>query len=334
LAIGGHKQADQANAGATQAAGTSQGTATGFGGQQQGLFETLFGMPNKGGPGLGTGGTLRPFMDPNSLNVNAPTGPYALQYQQAKAQGATDTDFAKQAIEREAGNKGFGAGAPSGYTGFLKSQADLTNAGNTGQLFSQFAGKSYQDALSNFWKANQAAGTAMGEAGNQQNTAQGQTNQTYTNLYSSAPKSNPYVTSGIEAAGTAAGGALSCLCEDTMLTMADGTLVNIKDLKHGMMLAAQNGKKNRVREVMKYDDVPTVKIETINGLILSASRTHTLVLPLGGYTRVEDSLMQTVSTAKGPSIVKAMADLGKQTVYQIFLDASHDYCSNGYWSLE
>src|ERR1700675_2979541 len=171
-----NRQQNQANTAANSS------TATGTG-----LNATLFGTPTgkgtaPGSPATGmSGGTLTGMMDPSKLNVNAPTGPYALQYQQAKAQGATNTDQAKQGIDMAAGNAGFGAGAPSGYTGFLKSQADLQNAGNTGQLFSQFAGNSYQDALNNFWKAsNLASGTA--------NTQTGQATSAYTNLYGATPK--------------------------------------------------------------------------------------------------------------------------------------------------
>jgi hypothetical protein len=167
---GGHqqKQADQSFGAASNAAGNSSATG-------QGLNATLFGTPSPGGKGM-SGGTLSEMLNPASLNVNQPTGPYALQYQQAKAQGATNTDQAKQAIDRAAGQAGLGAGAPSGYTGFLKSQADMSNAQNNGQLFSQFAGNSYQDALNNFWKAtNTASGTA--------NTQTGQGTGAYTNLY-------------------------------------------------------------------------------------------------------------------------------------------------------
>ena len=152
-------------------------------------------------------------MNPNSLNVNAPTGPYALQYNQAKANNAINTDQASQAINRAAGNAGFGAGAPAGYTGYLQSQN--TQAGNTnaGNLFSQYAGQSYQDALNNFWKATGLAATASGQAGNQQNTAQEQANQTYAQLYSSSPKvsgptqiANSFGNAAAGAAGKAVGG--------------------------------------------------------------------------------------------------------------------------------
>src|ERR1700674_539174 len=326
---GGHqqKQADQAFGAGSNAAGSS--TATG-----EGLNATLFGTPKPGGGGM-SGGTLSGMMNPASLDVTQPTGPYALQYNQAKAQGATNTDQAKQAIDREAGQRGFGTGAPSGYTGFLKSQADMSNAQNNGQLFSQFAGNSYQDALNNFWKAtNTASGTA--------NTQTGQGTGAYTNLYGTGQKAATdtrgqnigILDSALSAGGTAASGAMTCLCEGTMLMLADGSLIAVQNVLPGMPLASQNGKENRVTALRIYEAVQCVKIEAMNGCTLCASRKHTIVLPLGGYARMEDALLQYVRTYKGPSIVRTMIDLGKQTVYQVLTDGSHDYLSSEFWSLE
>ncbi len=145
--------ANSASSGGLSSAATSGTNANNFGTQNSGLFSTLFGTP--GGNASTGGGTLSGMMNPSSLNISSPTGPYALQYQQAKANNALGTQQNAQAINRQAGNSGFGAGAPAGYTGYLQSQN--TQAGNTnaGNLFSQYAGQSYQDALNNFWKANQ-----------------------------------------------------------------------------------------------------------------------------------------------------------------------------------
>lgn len=173
-------QANAANAAATNSANANTALAQQFGATNQNLTSTLFGPSGSGG------GTLSGMMNPNSLNVSAPTGPYALQYNQAKAQNAIGTNQASQAINRAAGNAGFGAGAPSGYTGYLQSQN--TQAGNTnaGNLFSQYAGQSYQNALNNFWSATQAAqGTATntGAGALQGNTS---ASQTYGQLYGTA----------------------------------------------------------------------------------------------------------------------------------------------------
>jgi hypothetical protein len=127
---------------------------------------------------------------------------------------------------------------------------------------------------------------------------------------------------------------MTCLCEGTMLMLADGSSVAVQNLQPGMPLASQNGKENRVTAVRIYEGVQCAKIEAMNGCTLCASRKHTIVLPLGGYARVEDALLQYVRTQKGPSIVKSMTDLGKQTVYQVFTDGSHDYLSSEFWSLE
>lgn len=188
--MGAHGASDTAG-GASQ----SRTNAATAGSQQTGLFSTLFGSPtgSGGAPGTATGtsgGTLSKMADPNSLNVSSPTGPYALQYQQAKANNALGTQQAAQQINQQAQNKGFGAGAPAGFTSLLQSQN--TQAGNTnaGNLFSQYAGQSYQDALNNFWKATGAEQSAMGQAGSNQNAAQGQSNQTYSQLYGQNSKNS------------------------------------------------------------------------------------------------------------------------------------------------
>ena len=211
--MGGQSGNAQGLQGAAATGASQSGTnAQGFGAQQQGLFSTLYGTP--GGNATSGGGTLSGMLNPNSLNVNSPTGPYALQYAQAKAQNAIGTDQASQAINQRAQNAGFGAGAPSGLTQFLQSQN--TQAGNTnaGNLFSQYAGQSYQDALNNFWKATNLASGQAATSGNQQNTAQGQMNQTYAQLYGAAPKQSGVlqaVETGLNAPGgfsSTAGGTL------------------------------------------------------------------------------------------------------------------------------
>jgi hypothetical protein len=189
------------------------GTANTAGAQSNQLYSTLFGNPaapgGAGGIGSGalTGGTLSKMMDPNSLNISSPTGPYALQYNQAQANNAIGTDQNAQAITRSLGQHGFGSGAPSGLGEYLQSQN--TQAGNTnkGNLFSQYAGQSYQDALNNFWKATGIASNTQQDA---QKTAAG----TYGNLYGTAQNAvnnspgNKIVSalaSPIEALGKAAG---------------------------------------------------------------------------------------------------------------------------------
>lgn len=179
---GGHQQgqADAANAAAGRSADANTALAQQFGKVSNNLTDTLFGKD------AGGGGTLSGFLDPNKLNVNAPTGPYALQYQQAKANNATATDQAKQAITRMAGNSGFGPGAPAGYTNFLKSQADMSGAGKAGDIFSNYAGKSYQDALDNFWKATQAAQSTATNTGSGALTGNTSASNTYSQLYGTA----------------------------------------------------------------------------------------------------------------------------------------------------
>ena len=292
----------------------------------QNLLSSVFGSN-------GQGGNISAMANPNSLNVSQPTGPYALQYNQAKAQGATNLAQANQNVDMQAGNAGFGAGAPSGYTGFLKSQNALQNAGNNGNLFSQYAGQSYQDALNNFWKANDLTASTG-------NTQTGQANSAYTSLYGSTPKATGVqnalgtIGSGISAGGQVGAAALTCVCDDTWILMPDFGSTKVQDLAPGDAVATQMDEKNIVQRIEKVDEVECSEIRLASGMTLTASNSHTLVLAMGGYTRVREAMGKTVRTVRGFSRVVAIIPAGKRPVYQIFLDGSHDYCSDGLWSLE
>jgi hypothetical protein len=329
---GQSKAAGNQEALANNAANNSTATGTG-------LNATLFGTPTggatggRGSTGM-SGGTLSGMMDPNSLNVSSPTGPYALQYNQAKAQGATNLAQANQNVDIQAGNAGFGAGAPSGYTGFLKSQNNMANAQNNGQLFSQFAGNSYQDALNNFWKAT-------GMANSTANTQTGQGTSAYTNLYGATPKSTALQNVGSDiaggvgsAVGSYAGGAAACVCEGTLIFSIDGKKIKVEDLHPGDVVVGIDGNINKVLKVTKHDAQPCVGILTQNNFRLRASKTHTLVLNAGGYVRAGDSKGWKVATRDGRSEVYTLTDIGDHSVYQIFLDGSHSFRSNEIWSLE
>lgn len=179
------------SAGKLSAMGSGQ--ASNYNAQQQQLFNTLFGGPGSGGPGAGGGGAVSGFLDPSKLNVSTPQGPYALQYTNT-AQGIdTGTQNALGAARRNAAQRGFGAGSPSGFEQNQELQAQLGGNAAKGQAYQTATTNSYQDALNNFWKA---AGAAQGQAatsGGAGNTAlgtattanQGASN-TYGQLYGTA----------------------------------------------------------------------------------------------------------------------------------------------------
>lgn len=303
-------------------------SASGQGKLGAGLYGTLFGQPTAGGTGT-TGGTVSKMMDPNSLNINSPTGPYALQYKQAEANNAVSTDQAKQAIERAAGNAGFGAGSPSGYTGFLKSQADLAGAANKGQLFSQYAGNSYQDALQNFWKATDLAGGAAQNASNQQTN-------TYTSLYGSQPKATTGQIIGQDVAGAGGAAAGACVCAGTPILMDDGRSLPVERLTVGMRVIGQGTELNRIVQIVKTENEPCVELTTNGGHVLRCSLSHTIARYAGGYLVagfMEKEKPNIWQRDEKDFIVSAKL-IGGQIVYKLVLDGSHTYLSSGIWSLE
>jgi len=261
-------------------------------------------------------------------------------YNQAKAQGATNLQQANQNVDMNAGNAGFGAGAPSGYTGFLKSQNALQNAGNNGQLFSQFAGQSYQDALNNFWKANQMLGSQTATSGNQQNAAQGSTNSTYANLYGSTPKATTGQIIGQDlsgAVGAAAGpatAAIACVCEGTKIVMSDGRELPVEFVKVGDKVKAQGHGENEVLGIEIYENQLCMEIETQMGMHLWASATHTLARPHGGYVKMADADLQLIAAQKVAQFVSQIKGSDARRVYKLVLNGNHTFLSNGLWSLE
>jgi hypothetical protein len=139
-----------ASAGATQADAANARLAN-----QQADFNAasrskLFG-PNVNS-GDFSGGSLSGFLNPENLKVSEPTGTFGLQYNKAKEGIATAGQNTRGALSRYMANRGFG-GAPAGFAADeqRKALADQTN--QEGAAFTDYASKSYDDALKNFWNA-------------------------------------------------------------------------------------------------------------------------------------------------------------------------------------
>jgi hypothetical protein len=162
--------------------------------------QSLFGTPN--GSGGFTGGTTSQFLDPSKLNVSGPTGVYGTQYQRASDTIAQGGQQARGALSRTLASRGFGS-APSGFGADQMRKSYLDQADTRGQAFSDYAGKSYQDALENFWRAN---GALMGEGDTALSASMSQNNAVlgnYANLYSTASQPRPTIAGSlIGAAGT------------------------------------------------------------------------------------------------------------------------------------
>lgn len=171
--------------------------------EQQQQYNTLFGAN-------GNSGTLSKFMNPASLNVTAPTGPYALQYNQARGQLGTSMAQQRGALASSMQNRGFGSGSPSGAYSDQARQLALGQSAAAGNLFNNYTQQSYTDALNNFWNANNIAAGQSANAMSGANAAASNVSSTYDNLYGTAaqryqtPSMFGSIMQGIGTAGTMA----------------------------------------------------------------------------------------------------------------------------------
>lgn len=196
-ASAGAQQADQA-----LAAQATQSTA-----YAKQAHDLLFGAGTDG-----KGGTLSQFLDPNSLNVDGPTGAYKLQYQRAVGNIAKQSADVRGSVARANAGRGFGAG-PAGFAQDEERQAAESQIDRQGAAFTDYAGKSYADALNNFWNATNIASGSGAANTNAAIAADSAAANNYANLYgtASAPRPSPWgaiIGSGLQAGGIAGSAAM------------------------------------------------------------------------------------------------------------------------------
>lgn len=155
----------------------------------------------------GKSGTLSPFLDPSSLNVSAPTGAYKAQYNQDIGQISQQSQQTQGSVARANAARGFG-NAPAGFAQDEQRQAAETATSQKGQAFTQLAGQSYQDALSNFWNATNIASGSAATNTNAAISADSAAASNYANLYGNASQPVPSALGGIIGSGLQAGGSV------------------------------------------------------------------------------------------------------------------------------
>jgi len=217
-------QSNAAFGGATGAASTLSGLGGQYGGQQQQLYNMLWGTPTSttaggggkpvapamsiggsstsgapaaGGSPTGTQGALTSFLNPANLNVTSPTGPFAGAFTNDKTQLANTAAQNAENIKSQAAQSGFGANAPSGMTADQLRQNNSDLANNVGQAFTTETGNSYQAALNNFWNAANAAQSGAATAQSGALTGTGNAANIYSNLYGQSLGKNTQNNSGV-----------------------------------------------------------------------------------------------------------------------------------------
>jgi len=214
--------------GATTAAGNLAGLGNQYSGQQQQLYNMLWGAPGSspssttgggggmpvapamstgasstsgapaaGGSGGTGGGALGAFLNPANLNVTSPTGPFAGAFTNDKTQLAQTAAQNAENIKSQAAQSGFGANAPSGMTADQLRQNNSDLANNVGQAFTTETGNSYNAALNNFWNAANAAQSGAATAQSGALTGTGNAANVYSNLYGQSLGKQTNTNSGV-----------------------------------------------------------------------------------------------------------------------------------------
>ena len=324
--------ATQASAGANAAGMASARLSDENLREQKQQYATLFGED-------GRSGSLTPILDPNSLKVSGPTGTYGLQYNLARGLLSKNLAAARGALKRDQQNAGFGPDSPSGMTADQARKLELGAADASGTLFGDFADKSYQDALANFWNAiNIASGQA---ASARSGALQGSANagSTYSNLYGTAAQR--YTEPGLGGAilgtvGTLGSAAMKfatpCPVEGSLIAMVDGSMKPVEQVKKGDLLIGLDLEPVPVKQVVSLQH-NCVEVTTKNGLTARVSAEHMFAKFGGGYVHASEALDIPIVTKLGGSSVLSIVPIGSKTIYALSLGGSHSYLCDGLWSL-
>ena len=283
----------------------------------------------------GKGGTLSKFLDPKSLDVSGPTGTYGLQYNQAVGNIAKQSQDVRGSIARANASRGFG-NAPAGFAQDEARRAAEDQVGEQGAAFTDYAGKSYQDALQNFWNANNIATGSGAAATNAAIAGDSAAANNYANLYGTASTPRPSALGGIIGSGLQAGGAIgaaaACPCEGGMLLGMDGKEKAVEFWRKGEELKGIDGKPCPLLADPRVVIRDSVEVKGLRNKT-RVSIDHTFALPLGGYEFAFKSTALNVRHGDEVVTIMEVIELGAKDVYVLEIGGSHSYRVDGFWSL-
>ncbi len=149
-----------------------------------------------------SGGSVSNFLNPSSLNQNGLTGSYLAQYNNAANQGAQTAQQGVSTAMQNAANQGMGR-MPSGFEADQERQAYNQQAGNNGSLYAAAANQQNQDALNNYWNANNMLNSNATNTANLSLQGNQAAAGNYSSLYGTASQqvANPWATAGNTLAG-------------------------------------------------------------------------------------------------------------------------------------
>lgn len=285
----------------------------------------------------GHSGTLTPFMDPAKLEAVGPQGVYADQYKAAVGQNAKAGQNVLAQVNRNLASRGFG-NAPSGFAAdeARKTMLDTADA-NQGAYLDQ-AGKSHNEALSNFWDATNLASGNAATATNAAIQANSSAAGTYANLYNTASTPQPSALGSIVGGGLQAGGqigaaAMMCPAAGSKIRLLDGTDKLAEELQQGDVLLGIDGEGCEILIQPSARNVWTVTTTLNGGAQSTTSQSHAWVRAKGGYVEAQHGSGATVALDGGSALIESVADAGYRDVFPLTLSGSNSYLCDGIWSL-
>lgn len=186
---GGQANSGQAStAAAQQTAANNQDMSLSkqYGGQEQQIFSKLFGT------GGGSGGTLSGMMDPSSLNTGTPTGAYKTAWNNAQNNIAQSYAGQRGSLAQQFANGGATSrSTPNGFQADQMNQLSRGEADTRGSTYTGIVGQQHQDALNNFWNANNIASGQSAQATGGSTTGAGNAGSSSASIYGTAGAYHP-----------------------------------------------------------------------------------------------------------------------------------------------
>lgn len=333
-------QASQAASQQTAANNQDMALSKQYGGQEQQIFNQLFGQG-------GSGGSLSQFMDPKNLDQKGLNSNYKTQFNEGSNQLAQGYAQQRGALARNFANAGATPNStPNGFQADQMNKLGRGEADTRGQLYAGLKGQQYSDTLNNFWNANNVAAGQQAQATGGSTAGAGNAGSSSASMYGTAGAYHPsqwgnVLGSALGAAGTVGASAMSggtasaasqCPASGSLVLLEDGSTKNIEDLRAGDILQSKDG----TATVLLKDPTPgkqSVLIVKTEQFSVRVSHSHWFDRPSCGYVLAIESIGKLLPTLNGDQKVLDLAHGGQSLCWDLTLDESHSYNVDGFWSL-
>jgi Hom_end-associated Hint len=289
------------------------------------------------------------MMNPANLTQTGLNPAYTAQFNQGKDQIAQSTAQQKGALAQSFANSGAtGSSTPNGFQADQMRQLGSSQADQQGQLYSGLMGSQYNNALNNFWNANNIASGNAATGASTSTAAAGNSGSSSASIYGTAGQQTPStLNSVLGAVGTAGAGvaqgigtaqaanyANGCPVDGSLILMSDGSHKKVEEIGVGDSVMGMDRRGDEVIGIEPtLQSVCTVATEHKR---VTVSISHTFERWNGGYSFALKTLGENLELEDGAGgmIISVIPLLHKRMCRHILLKRSHGYCCDGFWSFE